>query len=106
MLSEMLDALSRADRATARHCAAVARYARDLCQAAGGTEAEQQLVHAAGLLHDVGKVTFPEHIFTGQTRLLVPRAGAGGAEPGAVARGRPALPAARGEPLWGTAIAA
>jgi putative nucleotidyltransferase with HDIG domain len=69
MLSEMLDALSRADRATARHCAAVARYARDLCQAAGGTEAEQQLVHAAGLLHDVGKITFPQHIFTGQGRL-------------------------------------
>jgi putative nucleotidyltransferase with HDIG domain len=69
MLSEMLDALSRADSATARHCAAVARYARELCRAAGHGAGEQELVHAAGLLHDVGKAHFPVHIFTGQRRL-------------------------------------
>src|SRR5947209_7531150 len=69
MLAFMLETLSQRDRATARHSAAVARYARELCQAAGGTDAEQQLVHTAGLLHDVGKTSFPDHIFAGDRPL-------------------------------------
>jgi len=69
MLAFMLETLAQRDRATARHSAAVARYARELCQAAGGTHQEQQLVHTAGLLHDVGKTSFPDHIFAGDRPL-------------------------------------
>jgi putative nucleotidyltransferase with HDIG domain len=69
MLSAMLDQLSQRDRATARHSAAVARYARELCRAAGGSEAMQQLAHTAGLLHDIGKTRFPKHIFAGDRKL-------------------------------------
>ena len=43
------------DQMTARHSAAVARYARAIARAAGCSEREQQLVHTAGLRHDVGK---------------------------------------------------
>jgi putative nucleotidyltransferase with HDIG domain len=53
---------------TARHSAAVARFAKATAAAAGLPPREQELVHTAGLLHDVGKFTFPDHTLTG-TRL-------------------------------------
>ena len=56
----MLRTLDLRDRMTARHSAAVARYAREIAKAAGMTEAEQELVHTAGLLHDIGKFIFPD----------------------------------------------
>jgi putative nucleotidyltransferase with HDIG domain len=69
MLCTMLELLSQRDHATARHSAAVAAYARDLCRAAGGSGREQQLAHDAGLLHDVGKAAFPDHILVGEQGL-------------------------------------
>ncbi|MDX6648897.1 MAG: hypothetical protein QOJ97_848, partial [Solirubrobacteraceae bacterium] len=42
--------------------AAVARYAREIACELGLSEAEQELVHTAGLLHDIGKFVFPDHI--------------------------------------------
>jgi putative nucleotidyltransferase with HDIG domain len=54
---------------TARHSAAVARYARALAREAGCAEAEQELVHTAGLLHDIGKFIFPDRILLADTRL-------------------------------------
>ena len=48
---------------TARHSAAVARYARRIAEAAGCPEAEQRLVHTAALYHDVGKVMFADRMF-------------------------------------------
>jgi putative nucleotidyltransferase with HDIG domain len=54
---------------TARHCAAVARYSREIAMAAGFSKEEQELVHTAGLLHDIGKFIFPDHILKGGTKL-------------------------------------
>jgi putative nucleotidyltransferase with HDIG domain len=59
----ILDFVDARDQMTARHSAAVARYARRIAQAAGCTEAEQRLVHTAGLYHDVGKVMFADRMF-------------------------------------------
>jgi putative nucleotidyltransferase with HDIG domain len=57
------------DQMTARHSAAVARYARAIAKSAGCTEEEQQLVHTAGLLHDVGKHILDDAILKGDTKL-------------------------------------
>ncbi|MEA2390433.1 MAG: hypothetical protein QOK31_542 [Solirubrobacteraceae bacterium] len=62
ILTTMLQTLSLRDRCTARHSAAVARYARALAAAAGCSEEEQELVHTAGLLHDIGKFILPDSI--------------------------------------------
>jgi putative nucleotidyltransferase with HDIG domain len=64
----MVETLGMRDRMTARHSAAVARYAKAITAALGLGAREQELVHTAGLLHDVGKFTFPDRTLTG-TRL-------------------------------------
>ena len=69
VLTAMLRTLSMRDRMTARHSAAVARYARELAAAAGCTKEEQDLVHTAGLLHDIGKFILPDHILLADTKL-------------------------------------
>lgn len=48
--------LDARDRYTAGHSAAVAIYSRDIAQRMGLSEADQNLVHVAGLVHDIGKV--------------------------------------------------
>jgi putative nucleotidyltransferase with HDIG domain len=60
----MVETLGMRDRMTASHSAAVARYARATAAAAGLSPREQDLIHTAGLLHDVGKFTFPDHTLT------------------------------------------
>jgi putative nucleotidyltransferase with HDIG domain len=60
----MVETLGMRDRMTARHSAAVARFAKATARAAGLPAREQELVHTAGLLHDVGKFTFPDHTLT------------------------------------------
>ena len=62
VLSTLMDALTLRDRTAARHAAAVARYAKALAVAAGCDEAEQDVVHTAGLLHDIGKFTWPDRV--------------------------------------------
>jgi putative nucleotidyltransferase with HDIG domain len=69
LLSAMLRTLDLRDRMTARHSAAVARYARELAKEAGLGEAQQELAHTAGLLHDIGKFVFPDSILKGNNRL-------------------------------------
>jgi putative nucleotidyltransferase with HDIG domain len=69
LLSAMLRTLDLRDRMTARHSAAVARYAREIAVAAGLSDAEQELAHTAGLLHDIGKFVFPDSILKGDSRL-------------------------------------
>jgi putative nucleotidyltransferase with HDIG domain len=59
----ILDFLDARDQMTARHSAAVARYARRIAEAAGCLDAEQRLVHTAALYHDVGKVMFADRMF-------------------------------------------
>ena len=69
LLSAMLRTLDLRDRMTARHSAAVARYAREISMALGLSEAEQELAHTSGLLHDIGKFVFPDSILKGNARL-------------------------------------
>jgi putative nucleotidyltransferase with HDIG domain len=69
LLSALLHTLDLRDRMTARHSAAVARYAKEIAAAAGYSDEEQDLVHTAGLLHDIGKFIFPDHILKGDVKL-------------------------------------
>jgi putative nucleotidyltransferase with HDIG domain len=69
LLSALIRTLDLRDRMTARHSAAVARYAREIAAEAGLPAAEQELAHTAGLLHDIGKFTFPDRISSGDARL-------------------------------------
>jgi putative nucleotidyltransferase with HDIG domain len=62
VLTTLVETLALRDRTTARHAAAVARYARELAQEVGCSETEQEVVHTAGLLHDIGKFALPDHI--------------------------------------------
>jgi putative nucleotidyltransferase with HDIG domain len=62
LLVTMARTLSLRDRFTARHSAAVARYAHAIAEAAGCPEDELRIVHTAGLLHDIGKFAFPDRI--------------------------------------------
>jgi putative nucleotidyltransferase with HDIG domain len=62
VLVTMVRTLSLRDRYTARHSAAVARYAYAVAKAAGCSEDELGIVHTAGLLHDIGKFAFPDRI--------------------------------------------
>jgi putative nucleotidyltransferase with HDIG domain len=59
----ILDFLDARDHMTARHSAAVARYAQRIAQAAGCSDSDQRLVHTAALYHDVGKVMFADRMF-------------------------------------------
>jgi putative nucleotidyltransferase with HDIG domain len=62
VLTSMIETLALRDRMTARHSAAVARYARAMAIALDRPAAEQELAHTAGLLHDIGKFAFPDSI--------------------------------------------
>ncbi|MGN6371519.1 MAG: HD-GYP domain-containing protein [Solirubrobacteraceae bacterium] len=62
MLVTLVETLALRDRMTARHAAAVARYARMLSREMGLAPAEQDQVHTAGLLHDIGKFALPDRI--------------------------------------------
>src|SRR5437867_888016 len=69
VLAALVQTLSLRDKMTARHSAAVARYAKAIAGAIGCTEEEQELVHTAGLLHDIGKFIFPDSILFADRRL-------------------------------------
>jgi putative nucleotidyltransferase with HDIG domain len=62
VLVTMVRTLSLRDQFTARHSAAVARYAHAIAQAAGCSDEDLRTVHTAGLLHDIGKFAFPDRI--------------------------------------------
>jgi putative nucleotidyltransferase with HDIG domain len=62
VLVTMVRTLSLRDRYTARHSAAVARYAYAMAKASDCSEDELRIVHTAGLLHDIGKFAFPDRI--------------------------------------------
>jgi putative nucleotidyltransferase with HDIG domain len=69
VLVTMVRTLSLRDQFTARHSAAVARYATAIAQASGCSEEELRAVHTAGLLHDIGKFAFPDRILLADGRL-------------------------------------
>jgi putative nucleotidyltransferase with HDIG domain len=60
VLRTLLRALAMRDQRTARHAATVAQYAKTLAAEIGCSEDEQEMVHTAGLLHDIGKFTWPD----------------------------------------------
>ncbi|HST55941.1 MAG TPA: HD domain-containing phosphohydrolase [Solirubrobacteraceae bacterium] len=62
MLVTLVETLALRDRMTARHAAAVARYSRALAREIDCSEADQDLAHTAGLLHDIGKFALPDRI--------------------------------------------
>ena len=62
VLTMLMDALALRDRTTSRHAAAVARYARRLAIELGCDEAEQEVIHTAALLHDIGKFTWSDRV--------------------------------------------
>lgn len=65
----LLRVLEMRDALTARHSVAVARYSRALAEAAGLPEHDQDLVHTAALVHDIGKTAFPDRILSGREPL-------------------------------------
>jgi putative nucleotidyltransferase with HDIG domain len=69
LLNTVLQTLSMRDAMTARHSAAVARYAREVAGLLGVSEREQELIHTAALLHDIGKFIFPDSILFADRKL-------------------------------------
>ena len=54
---------------TARHSAAVARYSREIARELGLSDRDQDVVHTAALLHDIGKFIFPDSILFADRKL-------------------------------------
>src|SRR5215207_208117 len=69
LLGTVLQTLSLRDKMTARHSAAVARYSREIARELGLSDHEQDVVHTAALLHDIGKFIFPDSILFADTKL-------------------------------------
>jgi putative nucleotidyltransferase with HDIG domain len=69
LLSTVMQTLSMRDAMTARHSAAVARYAREVARLLDLDEREQDLIHTAALLHDIGKFIFPDSILVADRKL-------------------------------------
>jgi len=69
VLTTVLQTLSMRDAMTARHSAAVARYSREVARLLGCDEREQDLIHTAALLHDIGKFILPDSILFADRKL-------------------------------------
>ena len=69
LLSTVMQTLSLRDKMTARHSAAVARYSREIAKALGLSENDQDIIHTAALLHDIGKFIFPDSILFADSKL-------------------------------------
>jgi len=67
VLRTMVRALGMRDKTSARHAASVARYAKALATDLGCNEEERDVVHAAGLLHEIGKFTWPDRVLHAET---------------------------------------
>jgi putative nucleotidyltransferase with HDIG domain len=62
VLAGLMRSLDIRDQRAARHSAAVARFARDIAQSVGMSEAECELAHTAGLLHDIGRFALSDRV--------------------------------------------
>ena len=69
LLNTVMQTLSMRDAMTARHSAAVARYSRELAKMLGLSDEDQDLIHTAALLHDIGKFIFPDSILFAERKL-------------------------------------
>ncbi len=62
ILRTLARVINARDKTAGRHAAAVARYAQALVAELGLSEDQQDLVHAAGLLHEIGKFPWPDRV--------------------------------------------
>jgi putative nucleotidyltransferase with HDIG domain len=62
VLAGLMRSLDTRDERAARHAAAVARFSRDIAQAVGMDEADCELAHTAGLLHDIGTFALSDRV--------------------------------------------
>ncbi|MGH2871208.1 MAG: HD-GYP domain-containing protein [Solirubrobacteraceae bacterium] len=62
VLGGLMRSLDIRDERAARHAAGVARFARDIAAAVGMSDAEQELAHTAGLLHDIGHFALSDRV--------------------------------------------
>jgi putative nucleotidyltransferase with HDIG domain len=62
VLAGLMRSMDIRDGRIARHSAAVARFARDIAGQVGMSEAEQELAHTAGLLHDIGHFALSDRV--------------------------------------------
>jgi putative nucleotidyltransferase with HDIG domain len=60
--STFMEGLGLRDPTALRHAAAVASYAKAMAIELGCEEDEQEVIHLAGLLHDIGKFTWSDRI--------------------------------------------
>jgi putative nucleotidyltransferase with HDIG domain len=69
VLKTVMQTLSMRDPMTARHSGAVARYSRTVAEMLGLDEREQDLIHTAALLHDIGKFILPDSVLFADRKL-------------------------------------
>jgi HD domain/HDOD domain len=62
VLRTLVRALGMREKTTAHHAGAVALYAKALATELGCSEEERDEIHAAGLLHEIGKFTWPDRV--------------------------------------------
>ncbi len=62
VLAGLMRSLHIRDERAARHAAAVARFSRDIADTVGMSEAECELAHTAGLLHDIGTFALSDRV--------------------------------------------
>jgi putative nucleotidyltransferase with HDIG domain len=62
VLAGLMRSMDIRDGRIARHSAAVARFARDIAAQVGMSEADQELAHTAGLLHDIGHFALSDRV--------------------------------------------
>jgi putative nucleotidyltransferase with HDIG domain len=62
VLAGLMRSMDIRDQRSARHAAAVARFARDMAQVVGMDPHECELAHTAGLLHDIGHFALSDRV--------------------------------------------
>jgi len=62
VLAGLMRSLDIRDQRAARHAAAVARFAEDIAREVGMSEADCELAHTAGLLHDIGHFALSDRV--------------------------------------------
>jgi putative nucleotidyltransferase with HDIG domain len=69
VLSSLIRTLDERDQRAARHCAAVAKFSRDIAAHVGMSSRDQELAHTAGLLHDIGRFALSDRVMEREGRL-------------------------------------
>jgi putative nucleotidyltransferase with HDIG domain len=62
VLAGLIRSLDVRDQRAGRHAAAVAAFSRDIARAVGMSDADAELAHTAGLLHDIGHFALSDRV--------------------------------------------